>query len=204
MSEQLRRGCNDLSLDISDEKCINLIKYVALLNKWNQFFNLTSIKDQNEMISLHILDSLAILPYLKGYSLLDVGTGAGLPGIPIGIVRPYMSVSLIDSNLKKNIFLQQVKAELVLDNVTVINSRVEEAILPKFDLITARAFSTINNFIKLAGRHCDITGCMMLMKGMYPKEELQLVTDIFNVKDVILLDIPGCDIQRHLVRLIKN
>lgn len=102
--ERLQEGCNYLGLDISYEKCISIIKYVALLNKWNQVFNLTSIKDQKEVISLHILDSLAILPYLDGYSLLDVGTGAGLPGIPIAIAKPCISVSLIDSSLKKNVF----------------------------------------------------------------------------------------------------
>ena len=102
--EQLKEGCHNLNLDISDKKFISLIKYVALLDKWNKVFNLTAIRDHNKIISLHILDSLAILPYLDGHSLLDIGTGAGLPGIPIAIVKSCMSVSLIDSSLKKNVF----------------------------------------------------------------------------------------------------
>ena len=204
MLQQLQQGCETLGLDVSDEKLAKLIAYVQLLAKWNKAFNLTSVREPQEMISRHILDSLAIQPYLSGVSLLDVGTGAGLPGIPLAIVKPEMVITLLDSNSKKTRFLQQAKAELALENVTVIHSRVEQADLPKFDLVTARAFSTIDNIIDLAGRHCDDAGCLVLMKGVYPEEELQAVTDGFSLQDVVSLDVPGCEGQRHLVRLIKS
>ena len=204
MLQQLQQGCETLGLDVSDDKLAKLIAYVQLLAKWNKAFNLTSVREPQEMISRHILDSLAIQPYLSGVSLLDVGTGAGLPGIPLAIVKPEMVITLLDSNSKKTRFLQQAKAELALENVTVIHSRVEQADLPKFDLVTARAFSTIDDIIDLAGRHCDDAGCLVLMKGVYPEEELQAVTDGFSLQDVVSLDVPGCEGQRHLVRLIKS
>ena len=204
MLQQLQQGCETLGLDVSDDKLAKLIAYVQLLAKWNKAFNLTSVREPQEMISRHILDSLAIQPYLSGVSLLDVGTGAGLPGIPLAIVKPEMVITLLDSNSKKTRFLQQAKAELALENVTVIHSRVEQADLPKFDLVTARAFSTINDIIDLAGRHCDDAGCLVLMKGVYPEEELQAVTDGFSLQDIVSLDVPGCEGQRHLVRLTKS
>jgi 16S rRNA (guanine527-N7)-methyltransferase len=206
--QQLQQGCKALELEVPQERQLKLVAYVELITKWNKAFNLTSVRDPLEMISRHILDSLAILPYLEGRSLLDVGTGAGLPGIPVAILKPEMAITLLDSNSKKTRFLQQVKAELKLDNITVVHSRVEQAELPKFDLVTARAFSTIDDIIDLAGRHCDDAGCLVLMKGVYPDEELQAVTGVdtggFSLQDIQSLDVPGCDGQRHLVRLIKS
>jgi len=203
MLQQLRQGCIALNLDVDDEQLAKLIAYVQLLAKWNKSFNLTSVREPEQMVSRHILDSLAIQPYLLGKSLLDVGTGAGLPGIPLAILKPEMAITLLDSNSKKTRFLQQVKAELNLDNITVVHSRVEQAELAKFDLVTARAFSTIDDIIDLAGRHCDDAGCLVLMKGVYPEEELQAVTGGFSLLDIVSLDVPGCDGQRHLVRLNK-
>jgi len=202
--QQLQQGCKALALDVSEERQVKLVAYVELIAKWNKAFNLTSVREPGEMISRHILDSLAILPYLEGDSLLDVGTGAGLPGIPVAILKPEMAVTLLDSNSKKTRFLQQAKAELKLENITVVHSRVEQADLPKFDLVTARAFSTIDDIIDLAGRHCDDAGCLVLMKGLYPEEELQAVTNGFSLQDIQSLDVPGCEGQRHLVRLRKS
>lgn len=144
MLEQLQQGCDELELDLSLAQQQQLISYVELLDKWNKVYNLTSVRDPQQMISRHILDSLAILPYLRGATLLDVGTGAGLPGIPLAIVRPELAVTLLDSNAKKTRFLQQAKAELALDNVTVVQARIEQAELPQFDMVTARAFAKIS------------------------------------------------------------
>jgi 16S rRNA (guanine527-N7)-methyltransferase len=204
MLQQLQLGCEALGVMVSEQQLSLLIKYVELIAKWNKAFNLTSVREPQEMISRHLLDSLAILPYLEGKSLLDVGTGAGLPGIPVAILRPEMAVTLLDSNSKKTRFLQQVKAELNLKNISVIHSRVEQADLPKFDIVTARAFSTIDDIIDLAGRHCDDAGSLVLMKGIYPEEEMQATLGAFSLRDIQSLDVPGCEGQRHLVRLIKH
>lgn len=202
--EQLEQGCKALTISLNDEQLHQLLTYVALLVKWNKVYNLTSVRDADQMISRHILDSLAIVPYLTGDSLLDVGTGAGLPGIPIAIVRPDIAVTLLDTNSKKTRFLQQVKAELALTNITVVHARVEQAQLPKFAMITARAFATIEDIIDLTGRHCDDAGCLLLMKGLYPTEELSTINDQFKLVDVVKLNVPDCSAERHLVRLIKN
>lgn len=204
LKDQLNQGCESLGLNLKDQQISQLLTYVQLLDKWNKVYNLTSVRDPQEMISRHVLDSLAILPYLSGDSLLDVGTGAGLPGIPVAIANPEVVVTLLDSNSKKTRFLQQVKAELNLSNITVVHGRVEHAELPKFATVTARAFSTIDVIIDLAGRHCDDAGSLVLMKGVYPEQELAANMNGFSLKDVVSIDVPNCEGKRHLVRLIKN
>jgi len=201
---EIVQGCEALDLSLSDEQYGLLQRYVELLDKWNKVYNLSSIRDPHEMVSRHILDSLSILPYLSGDSLLDVGTGAGLPGIPLAIARPDLAVTLLDTNSKKTRFLQQVKAELALDNISVVHARVEEAKLDKFAMITTRAFASLQDIIALTGQHCDDAGCLLLMKGVAPDEELDAITAEFKLKDVVALDVPGCDGQRHLIRLSKG
>jgi 16S rRNA (guanine527-N7)-methyltransferase len=204
LKAQLDEGCAALSIDLSEAQKQQLLDYVALLVKWNKVYNLTSVRDPAQMLSRHILDSLSVLPYLDAPTLLDVGTGGGLPGIPAAIVRSDCAVTLLDSNSKKTRFLQQVKAELGLHNVTVVHGRVEQVSLPKFAIITARAFATVDDIIKLAGQHCEQNGRLVLMKGVYPTEELQFDSKAFRLQDVVSLDVPECEGERHLVRLIKN
>ena len=202
--QQILQGCDALALALSSEQHQQLLYYVALLEKWNNVYNLTSVRVIDEMVSRHLLDSLAILPYLSGYSLLDVGSGGGLPGIPLSIARPDLAVTLLDSNSKKTRFLQQVKAELKLTNVTVVHARIEQADLPQFEMVTARAFSTIGDIIDLTGRHCHDAGKLLLMKGVYPESELKALGSGFSLNDIHVFDVPGSDGQRHLVELIKN
>ena len=204
LKAQLEKGCAELQLQLSDQQKNQLLDYLALLQKWNKVYNLTSVRDPQGMLTRHILDSLSLIPYLHCNSLLDVGSGAGLPGIPVAICFPQMAVTLLDSNIKKTRFLQQVKAELKLNNVTVIHGRVEQLTLPKFEVITARAFATIAEIIDLAARHCDDAGSLVLMKGVYPEQELASVGGGFTLKDVIALNVPGDQAERHLVRLIKD
>jgi len=204
LGQQIQQGCDELGLTLTADQISRLQTYVELLDKWNKVYNLTSVRDPNEMVNRHLLDSLTILPYLKGDSLLDVGTGAGLPGIPVAIVHPEIAVTLLDTNSKKTRFLQQVKAELGLDNVTVVHARVEEAKLPKFAMVTARAFATIKDIIDLTGQHCDDAGCLLLMKGTYPDEELNAISGGFKLQDVVTLTVPDLEGQRHLVRLVKE
>ena len=202
--QQIQEGCDAIALVLSTDQHQQLLDYVALLAKWNKVYNLTSVRVIDEMVSRHLLDSLAILPYLSGDSLLDVGSGGGLPGIPVSIARPDLAVTLLDSNSKKTRFLQQVKAELKLANVTVVHARIEQADLPQFEVVTARAFSTIGDIIDLTGRHCHDAGRLLLMKGVYPESELKALASGFSVGDIHVLDVPGSDGQRHLVELIKN
>jgi 16S rRNA (guanine527-N7)-methyltransferase len=201
---QLQQGCDELKLSLSSVQLEKLVSYIELLDKWNKVYNLTSVRDPVDMISRHILDSLVILPYLSGATLLDVGTGAGLPGIPLAIAQPELAVTLLDSNAKKTRFLQQAKAELALDNITVVHARIEQADLPKFAMVTARAFAKIDQIIDLAGRHCDDAGSLLLMKATKLEEELSFLSDNFQLKQVRSLNVPGCDGQRHLVQLVKT
>jgi len=204
LGQQIKQGSESLGLTLTEDQVNRLQAYVELLDKWNKVYNLSAIRNPNEMVSRHIIDSLTILPYLKGDSLLDVGTGAGLPGIPIAIMHPEIAVTLLDTNSKKTRFLQQAKAELGLDNVTVVHARVEEAVLPKFAMVTARAFATIKDIIDLTGQHCDDAGCLLLMKGTYPDGELDAMDGGFKLQDVVVLEVPGSEGQRHLVRLVKE
>lgn len=197
----LEEIAEQLSLSLSPEQQGQIEDYLALLVKWNKVFNLTAVDAPEQMMSRHVADSLSIVPYLDGDSLLDVGTGAGLPGLIIAIVRPDIQVTLLDSNAKKTRFLQQVKAQLSLSNVTVVHGRIEQVTLPQFAMITARAFASIRQIIDLTGRHCDDAGSLLLMKGVYPHEELQTELKPFTLRDVIPLSVPGSDAERHLVRL---
>lgn len=201
----IERGCSRLNLALSPSQLEQLVAYVELLGKWNKVYNLTSVRDSDEMVTRHLLDSLAVIPYLDGDSLLDVGSGGGLPGIPIAISKPELAVTLLDSNSKKTRFLQQAKAELGLDNITVIHGRTEQLALADFSIVTARAFSTLENLVKLAGSHCAEAGKMLLMKGVYPEQELDfdLAHYGFELKNVTPLQVPGYDAQRHLVELAR-
>jgi len=175
-------------------------QYLALMLKWNKAYNLTAITKPDDMVILHLLDSLAINPFLHGARICDVGSGAGLPGIPLAIINPNKHFTLIDANNKKIRFLTQVKIELKLNNVEVVHARAE-AYQPKicFDTIVSRAFSAINVMLNKTKHLCCKDGNFLAMKGIYPEKELAELDPSFKVKWVKELKIPGLDAQRHLV-----
>ena len=200
----LDTGLARLGLDLPSAARQKLLDYVALIAKWNQVHNLTAIREPVKMVTHHLLDSLALLTVIDGPAkrLVDVGSGAGLPGIPLAIARPDWSVTLLDSNHKKGVFLQQAASELGLSNITVAVDRVE-AFRPEggFDYVVSRAFSDLPEFAELSRHLRGPRGTLLAMKGVYPYEEvLQLSPEIGTV-EVIRLEVPGVDAERHLVSI---
>lgn len=188
---------------ILDEPVVErLLAYHALLVKWNRAYNLTSVRDPDEMIGRHLLDSLSILPYVNDDDLLDVGTGPGLPGMVLALVRPHQSVTLLDSNGKKTRFLTQVKMELGVDNVSVVHSRLE-AWEPgrDFPQISSRAFATLTDMVAKSAHLLAPGGRFLAMKGQFPQAEIDALPSGFQVDQVQVLTVPGTAGARHLVEL---
>ena len=209
MSQQaiLYQGIEQAKLAITDEAKQKLLDYLALMQKWNKVHNLTAVRDANEMVTLHLLDSLVVLPHIDAKHLLDVGSGAGLPGIPLAICLPDLQVTVIDSNSKKVSFMRQAKAELGITNLEVLAGRVEDiAPTKKFEIIISRAFSDLSLFISLTRHLLDVQGKWLAMKGVYPEAELiDLVKNTgVTASKVELLNVPGLEAQRHLVFLPNN
>ncbi|MGH8751150.1 MAG: 16S rRNA (guanine(527)-N(7))-methyltransferase RsmG [Burkholderiales bacterium] len=202
LAHELEQGVIALGLELSPQARQKLLDYLALLEKWNKVYNLTAIREPQKMVSHHLLDSLAVAPHLEAKSLLDVGSGAGLPGIPLAIARKEWQITLLESNHKKSAFLQQTVMELKLANVSVQNQRVENfKPQKKFDCVISRAFSDLAEFAELAGHLCQ--GYLAAMKGVYPHEELAQLPQEFRA-EVIALRVPGVEAQRHLVIVRKS
>ena len=204
----LAQGIAEAGLPIDEQKQQKLLAYLMLMQKWNKVHNLTAVRDADEMVVLHLLDSLVVLPFIDGKALLDVGSGAGLPGIPLAICLPDLKVTVIDSNNKKVSFMRQAKAELGIDNLEVLGGRVEE-IAPnrKFDMVISRAFSDLDLFISLTHQLCDAQGKWLAMKGVYPEAELAELEKNTGItaSKTEELKVPGLAAQRHLVFLpFKN
>lgn len=182
-----------------------LIEYVLLLHKWNQVYNLTSIRDPLQMLSKHIMDSLAISPYLKGPRILDVGTGAGLPGLPLALVHPQYHFTLLDSNGKKIRFLTHVTQTLMINNVDIIPLRVEKYFPENcFNSIVSRAFSELNEFLRKTKHLSCENGIFLAMKGQYPCEEIKILDIDFKLINIESLQIAGLDEKRHVLILRLN
>jgi 16S rRNA (guanine527-N7)-methyltransferase len=203
LEAQLAAGLETMALSLDMPAQAKLVAYLRLIEKWNKVHNLTAVREPAKMVILHLLDSLAVLPHVAGArSLLDVGTGAGLPGIPLAIARPDLVVTLLDSSHKKAAFLRQAKAELALANVEVACERVEKwSPTVKYDIVVSRAFAELADFVAQAGHLVTPGGTMLAMKGVHPFEEIAKVPATHRVENVIELRIPTLEAQRHLVFL---
>lgn len=204
---ELAQGAVELGVEISPEQQAQLMAYLALLIKWNKAYNLTAVRNPDEMVSRHLLDSLSVAPYVSdaGDNWLDVGSGGGMPGIPLAILFPNKQFTLLDSNGKKTRFLTQVKLELKLANLQVIHSRVE-GFTPEqpFSGISSRAFSSLKDFSDWTRHLGDDKTQWLAMKGVHPDDELQELPTDFTLIKTHVLKVPGCQGQRHLLILRRS
>ena len=200
--EKLNQGLSALSLPLAESQVEAMLKFINLINKWNKAYNLTAVRDPLEMVDLHLLDSLAILPHVKSPRLADIGTGAGLPGIPLAICLPDCQFTLVDSNSKKTRFVQQAVLELQLKNVEVVHSRVE-LFKPQhlFSTVISRAFANMGDIVNLTGHLLAEDGLLLAMKGQIPEQELAELSLDYTV---IPLNVPGIDAERCLICMEKG
>ncbi len=198
----LHYGLIAMDQPLDRHKEIQLIHYIDLIGQWNRQYNLSSIRDLDTMVVRHLLDSLFILVHIEGNSILDVGTGAGLPGIPLAIAMPDRKFVVLDSNGKKTKFLKQVCFQMRLTNVRVVHQRVEDYFAdPLFDTVISKAFSTLRDFLSLSQHLIKPDGQFLAMKGVFPLSELQEIKAPFKLTEATPLKIPGLDADRHVVDL---
>lgn len=205
LEDALEQGLETLGIECPLEVRGRLLDYVRLLAKWNRVYNLTAVRDPLEMVHRHLLDSLAVLPHLHALDVqrvLDVGTGGGLPGIPLALMSPQTAFVLLDSNSKKTRFVQQAVGELGLQNVEVVHARIEEYRpgVP-FDAVISRAFSSLQDMVEKAGIYCGREGVLLAMKGAYPGQELAELPAGFVLRESHRLQVPGLDEERYLICL---
>lgn len=204
LASDLSSGITQLGVNVAAEQQQKLLDFLALLHKWNKVYNLTAIREPEQMVSNHLLDSLAVLPHLWPKRWLDVGCGAGLPGVVLAIMRPEWSFTLLDSNSKKTSFVQQVCIELGLRNVEVCCGRIEEwQVAEKYDGITSRAFAETAEFVALSRHLLAREGRWAAMKGM-PEQELTRLPEGVLVEQIIPLQVPNLEAARCLVVLREN
>ncbi|MEI7035263.1 16S rRNA (guanine(527)-N(7))-methyltransferase RsmG [Fulvimonas yonginensis] len=197
---RLEHGLAALGLALPGQAVERLLDYQALLERWNGTYNLTAVRDPEGMVTRHLLDSLAILPYVRGATLADLGTGPGLPGIPLAIAAPGREVVLVDSNGKKVRFLREAIRALQLEGVRAVQSRVEE-VEGRFDCITARAFASLGDMLGWGGHLLAPEGIWLAMKGKPADEELPGIPPGFELRARHALEVPGLDAERHLLVL---
>ena len=205
LAKVLAEGIAEMKLDIPADQQEKLMGYLALMNKWNSVYNLTSLRDPMQMVTHHLLDSLAAVPAFAGArNVLDVGAGGGLPGVVLAITRPDMKVSMIDTVHKKTAFLKQVKAELELSNVTVHTMKVQDLgvatpLSDKFDVITSRAFADLSDFLNWSGHLLAEGGKFIALKGTAPAEEQERIPTEWRITGLQPLQVPRLGAERHLV-----
>ena len=203
--QKLQSGLKEMALDLSGEQQDKLLAYVEMLKKWNKTYNLTALRDESQIISHHLLDSLTLPPYLEGaQTMLDVGSGGGQPGIPAAVCRPDLQITLLDANTKKTSFLQQAAIELELKNVRVVSGRVEAVQGLRADVITSRAFAELADFVNWTAHLLQDGGCWAAMKGVYPAAEIDRLPDSVCVERVDKIRVPQLNAERHMVILRKK
>jgi 16S rRNA (guanine527-N7)-methyltransferase len=198
LQARLERGIDELRLVLPPDAQSRLLDYLALLERWNGAYNLTAVRDPQEMVTRHLLDSLTILPYLHGDTLADLGTGPGLPGIVLAIAAPGRQILLVDSNGKKVRFLREAIRVLKLEGVRAVQSRVEE-VTGQYDCITARAFASLADMLRWGGHLLAPAGVWLAMKGKRPDDELPGLPEGFAVRGMHALHVPGLEGERHLL-----
>jgi len=204
-AELLKHGLLELDIDLSKETKESLLRYLDLLLRWNKVYNLTAIRDATEMVTKHLLDSLSIIPYVPSGRILDVGSGAGLPAIPLALVRPELQVTALDSNQKKVRFITQAVLELQIQNLAVVHQRAEDYQPRKrYDTVIARAFSSIPDFISATAHLLVPNGVWLAMKGIRPDIELAALPSGCKCREIISLHVPNLEAERHLVVLVPK
>lgn len=202
---RLRAGLATLGLDLDDTAQRRCQAYLDLLERWNRSYNLTAVRERPRMLAAHILDSLAVVSYLRAPRCLDIGTGAGLPGIPLAIARPDLEFALLDSNLKKTRFVQHAASELGLDNIRVVRERLELLHAPQgFSTLLSRAFASLHDMTQASRQLLAPGGCWVALKGRHPQAELEALPADVRVQAVDALAVPGLDAQRHVVVLERT
>lgn len=215
LEEKLTKGAEELNIKLTAEQKNKLINYLEQLSKWNKVYNLTAIQNKNEMLVRHILDSLAVIPYLNklktnirkdNINIVDVGSGGGLPGVIIATMDSRFKVNCVDSVHKKTAFVQQMRSRLELKNLSAMHSRVEDLKNKGYDILIARAFSTLKTIIHLAGKHVLPNGYIVAMKGKKPTKEIKEIKQItgWQIHSIAPLNVPFLDAERSLVILKKQ
>lgn len=203
-ADRLLKAAEEIGVALTQTQADKLVDYVALLARWNSTYNLTAVRDPSEMLDRHIIDSLSVVPYITTSPVMDVGTGPGLPGIPLALLYPDYSFTLVDSNVKKTRFLTQAAITLGLSNVDVQHTRIENLQGQReFPLIISRAFTAAENFADLCGPCLTADGKLLAMKGSEAENEASALSDEYAYQDIIKLTVPGCDAQRHLIIIEK-
>lgn len=202
---KLQPGVTSLGLDLPQSGLEQLVRFIELLEKWNRTYNLTAIREPEQMVSLHLLDSLALAPILKFGAVLDVGSGGGFPGIPIAIARPDLKLTLLDASQKRTAFLRQAVVELNLQNATVVCERVERWHSGEtFDWIVSRAFAELGEFVSSCAPLLKPGGLFAAMKGAISSDELAALPPAFRVQSVLPLVVPGLEAERHVVLVERS
>ncbi|MGB0458962.1 MAG: 16S rRNA (guanine(527)-N(7))-methyltransferase RsmG [Porticoccaceae bacterium] len=204
--QALELGIKTLGLSCTSQQVEQLLAYLEMLQRWNKAYNLTAIREPIQMVRLHLLDSLAINPYVQGVKhIIDVGTGPGLPGIPLAILNPDINFTLLDSNGKKTRFLFQAINDLSLANTKEINHRVEKYEPEQlFDIVLSRAFSSISDMLTQCDHLVSDSGCFLAMKGKKPNSELSQITKDYKVVNLSQINVPQVDSERHLIKITKT